>query len=128
MRRGIGTPFDKVLHHHGHAIFRMYIDPGFYARHLTRIFQLIPRDRVLILLHDDLAADNAACLRSYFRFLEVDPEFKPALIDQQINPDAEDATMDQWVTPEFREELAEVYREDREQLQELLGRDLSHWV
>jgi len=127
-RRGIGTPFEKVLHHHGHAFFRLYIDPGFYARHLERIYQLVPRDRVLILLHEDLAADNAGRLRRYFEFLGVDPGFQSTLIDQQINPDAEDATMDQWVSSAIREELAEVYRDDRQQLQELIGRDLSHWI
>lgn len=126
-RRGIGVPFDRVLHHHGHAFFRMYVDPGFYARHLTRVLELIPRERVLILLYDDLCADNAECIRRYFEFLGVDAGFRPTLVERYINPDADDAKMDQWVTPALRQELAEVYREDREQLQEMLGRDLSHW-
>jgi len=127
MRKGIGVPLEKVLHHHGHGYFRLYIEPGFYARHLKRIFQIVPRDRVHIELHEDLAADNAAFLRRYFEFLGVDPNFQSELAGKQVNPDADDAKMEDWTPPGFRQELAEVYREDREQLEDMLGRDLSHW-
>ncbi|NQU10619.1 sulfotransferase domain-containing protein [bacterium] len=127
MHKGIGFPFEFVLHHHGHGLFRLYIEPGFYARHLERVYQVIPRERVLVELFDDLAADNAGFLQRYFAFLGVDPEFQSTLVNQQVNPDADDARMADWVAPEIREELREVYREDRERLEELLGRDLSHW-
>jgi len=127
MRRGIGVPLEKVLHHHGHGYFRLYIEPGFYARHLKRILQIVPRDRVHIELHEDCAADNAAFLRRYFEFLDVDPDFLSDLAGEQVNPDADDAKMEDWTPAGFREELAEVYREDREQLEDMLGRDLSHW-
>jgi hypothetical protein len=36
--------------------------------------------------------------------------------------------MDDWVDAEFRSELAAVFREDREALEQMLDRDLSHWV
>lgn len=127
MRRGIGIPFEKVLHHHGHGYFRLSVEPGFDAHHLERVFQWIPRESVLVQLYDDLAADNAAFLREYFDFLGVDSSFRSTLVDRQVNPDADDALMDQWLAPELREELGEVYREDREQLPEPLGKDLRHW-
>jgi len=127
MRRGIGVPLEKILHHHGHGYFRLYAEPGFYARHLERIFRIIPRERVLIQLHEDLAADNAGSMRRYFEFLDVDPEFRSSLLDKPVNPDADDAAMDDWVSTEFRKELGQVFREDRERLEEILGRSLSHW-
>jgi hypothetical protein len=126
MRKGIGVPLEKILHHHGHGYFRLYAEPGFYARHLERIYGLVPRERVLVELHDDVQAGNAAFLRRYFAFLGVDPGFESPLAGEQVNPDTEDR-MDDWVSPEFRQELGEVYREDREKLEAMLGRDLSHW-
>ena len=126
-RKGIGIPFERVLHHYGHAYFRMYIEPGFYARHLERIFTRFPRERVLILLYDDLAADNAAVLRRFFGFLGVDVQFRSSLVGCDINPDTADAVMQKWLSDDFRRELNEVYREDRQRLEDLLGRDLSNW-
>ena len=125
-RKGIGVPLEKILHHHGHGYFRLYAEPGFYARHLKRVFTLVPRERVLVELYDDLAADNAAFLRRYFEFLSVDSDFESPLVGEQVNPDTDDE-MDDWVSAEFREELREVYREDREELEHMLGRDLQHW-
>ncbi len=127
MRRGIGHPFEKVLHHHGHGLFRLWIGPGYYARHLEYIYRLIPREQVLVTLYDDLAADNAGHLRRYCEFLGVDADFEFSAAGQDVNPDAEDARMDDWVSAEVRGELGEVYRQDRQKLEEMLGRDLSHW-
>lgn len=127
IRKGIGIPFDRVLHHHGHSWFRLWIEPGFYARHLERLFTLVPRERVLVTLYDDMAADDAGYLRRYFTFLGVDPDFRSTLIGRHVNPDVPDAEPARWVSAETRTELADVYREDVERLQELLGRETG-WL
>lgn len=47
---------------------------GFYHERLVRYFARFPRDRIHIVLHDDLVRDTAAALRTLFCFLGVDPE------------------------------------------------------
>ncbi|MEA3399966.1 MAG: hypothetical protein U9R79_01855 [Armatimonadota bacterium] len=123
---GVGIPFQKVLHHHGHAWFRTWIEPGFYARHLRRVHELVSPERVLVTLYDDLAADNAAYLQRYFSFLGVDPNVKIDLVGEEVNPDAERADPAA-LDPAFRAELREVYAEDIAALEGMLDRDLSHW-
>ena len=125
--RGIGVPFEKCLHHHGHAWFRHWIEPGFYARHIEHILSLFPREHILIMLHEDLCDDPNAFMRRYYEFLEVDPHFQSTLIGREINPGAPGADPAARLAPEFREELWQVYREDIQRLQEILRRDLSHW-
>jgi len=126
MRKGIGIPFEKALHHHGHGWFRLWVDPGFYARHLDTIFEFFPRERVCVMLHEDLAVDEQGFLRRFFEFLEVDADFPSPLCGQEINPDPDDVW--DYLNPDVRAELVEVYRPDVERLAEALGRDLSHWL
>ena len=125
--KGIGVPIEKVLHHHGHAYFRQWIDPGLYARHLDTISRLFSLDDVLVSLYDDVARNNAEYLKRYFEFLGVDPDVRISLVDRQVNPDADVANPDDWMSAEFRAELREVYAPDIARLEEMLDRDLSHW-
>ena len=126
MRKGIGIPFEKALHHHGHGWFRMWIDPGFYARHLDTIFELFPRDQVFVMLHDDLVESEQGFLSRFFEFLDVEADFESPLCGDDINPDPADLW--DYLDPGVRAELVEVYRPDVERLADSLGRDLSHWL
>jgi hypothetical protein len=56
-----------------------YREVGKYARHVERYRSVLGRDRVLIILHEDLRRDPAEVYRRTLAFLEVDPEFKPEL-------------------------------------------------
>lgn len=127
-RQGIGIPLEKCLHHHGHSWFRLYVDPRFYARHLENVYELFPRENVLVMLYDDLAEDEASFLRRLYEFLEVDPGFESSLIGTDVNPDAPDADVERDLAPEFRAELREAFRPDVERLEEMLERDLSGWL
>jgi hypothetical protein len=125
--QGRQIPFERALHHHGHQWFRMWIEAGMYALHLGRIWRLFPRERVLVTFYDDLAADNAGYVRRYFEWLGVDPGFRPSLIGVVANPDRGSIDGPHGLKPEVREELRQVYREDIRRLQDMVGRDLSHW-
>ena len=74
--KGVGVPFEKVLHHHGHAFFRQWVDPGMYAHHVRNICRLFPAENVLVMIYDDLVADEAVVLRRLYRFLGVDEAFE----------------------------------------------------
>ena len=125
--KGVGVPFEKSLHHHGHSWFRLWHEPGLYGVLLERVFRHIPREQVFVMLYDDLCADPAAFLAAFFGFLGVDPDFAPVLLDQEVNPDRPAAKEPGALPEEMRQELREVYRDDIQALEQLLDRDLSHW-
>ncbi len=49
-----------------------HLRPGLYHRHLMCFFARFRRERLLILLYDDLAASAGATMRKVLRFLEID--------------------------------------------------------
>ena len=116
------------MHANGSTYFHAWIEPGFYADQLERAFAFFPRERVLVLLFDDLVADNTAFLRTFFSFLDVDADIQTSLIGQDINPDHDKTLEYELYTEELRAEIRQVYRDDISRLQELIGRDLSHWT
>jgi len=50
---------------------------GYYHRHLLPYFAHFPRDRICVLLYDDLKHDPQGLMRELFAFLGVDPDFEP---------------------------------------------------
>jgi hypothetical protein len=120
-------PLAFTLHHHGHGFFRMWADPGFYARHLRTIYEHFPKEKVFVMIYDDLRADPAGFLAAFFDFLEVDTRFRPSILHTEINPDAPGSDPDRDFDPKLRAEFYEVYRQDITELEGLLGRDLSGW-
>lgn len=50
-----------------------------YHPHLRRFFDLFPRERIKIILLEDLEAEPQRTVRGLFGFLGVDPEFTPDL-------------------------------------------------
>jgi len=121
----IGVPLERGLNHHGHGWFRLYYEPGFYAYLIRRIYRYFKPEQVLILLHDDLVADDHAFTRRFFEFIGVDPGFETTFFGVDANPDVKEDKH----RPDkaFFDELRAVYREDICELEDMLGRDLSHW-
>jgi hypothetical protein len=118
---------ERALHPNGTSYFRAWVDPGFYARHLTRVYKHFPKDRVFVMLYDDLVDNPNLFLEKYFDFMGVDSTFTPKQLDEDINADTKEAHRGIGMTPELRKELYEVFKEDIAQLEDMLGRDLSHW-
>jgi len=125
--------FTSALDCHRWQLFRMWLEPGFYASHLKRVYRHFPKERVFVMLYDDLCADASAFLRAYFRFLGVDETFTPACKDAVIGfpgtagNDTQDGDIQRGIDAEFRRELALVFRDDIAELSRLLSRDLRHW-
>lgn len=57
--------------------FYDYIGFGRYTEQVNAYFEAFGRDRVLVVLYDDLRKDRRAVCRKIFEFLEIDPEFEP---------------------------------------------------
>ena len=125
--------FERGLDPHGWVLFRYWFEPSLYAAHLKAVFRHCPRERVLICFYDDLLADPARFLRGFFGFLGVDADFRPSVLDTVVGfpspewPDNDDRTFERGFSKEFREQLQRFFRSDIEELQEITGRDLSHW-
>jgi hypothetical protein len=59
-----------------------YIQRGFYFKQISRYLEFFPRDRILILIYEDIQKDSPAVLKNIFDFLEVDSDFIPSCIDK----------------------------------------------
>jgi len=62
-----------------------FLDEGTYADHLERFFRNIPRERMLVLLYDDLVADGRGFMRRIYEFLAIDPDVATGLETLRIN-------------------------------------------
>lgn len=111
-----------------------YVGRGEYIDQIEPFVAAYGRDRVHVMLLEDLIADRTASLRTLLRFLRV--RESPAETIQEVHanryrrPDdsgkvqpAKYLPMD----PETRAALADHYRPHNERLGQWLGRDLSHW-
>jgi hypothetical protein len=98
-----------------------YIDRGFYADQVRRLFNIFGRDNVLVLLSEELRNEHQKTLRRVFEFLDVDPSFVPpeaSVFEQEYSDKIED---------QLRSRLIETFYSDIKELEKLLGRDLSEW-
>lgn len=53
----------------------IWVRAGFYHAHLTRWFELFPRDRFALFLFEDLAADAAGVMKTVYGHLGIDTSF-----------------------------------------------------
>jgi hypothetical protein len=94
-----------------------YVARGRYAEQLERWFGAFPREQLLVLLSDELAADTAGTYRRVLDFLGTeaqDLDSYPRIFDRDY------ADMD----PATRARLEELFAEPNRRLAALLGRDL----
>ena len=143
-KRKIGYRFEECLSNNA-DIFDDWLASGFYHSHLTHLLTLIPREQMLILFYDDLIESPSDFLRQTLTFLDVEPQFKPAVLQQAVNKawfrptyremfanfrsgrPLKESEYDRGVDPNFRKKLQELFAEQNCMLGELVGRDLSHW-
>jgi hypothetical protein len=57
----------------------MYLQTGMYARQVKRYLDLFPQNHIRVILQDELKNSPADTVREIYRFLDVDPDFKPDL-------------------------------------------------
>jgi hypothetical protein len=73
------TGFKQALQTHPE-----YVEGGRYARHLQRYLELFPRDQLLVSIFDDARRKPMAAMRNIYRFLGVDPAYRPTMLDRPI--------------------------------------------
>ena len=101
-----------------------YFSRGLYARHLEPYFEYFPREQILVMLQEDIAADPYSVACKFQSFLRVNHLPQLAVGLGLVNAVlARDVVME----PELRAILAGRYREPNQHLASLLGRDLQSW-
>jgi uncharacterized protein YfkK (UPF0435 family) len=103
-----------------HRVFS-YIDRGFYAHQVRRLFNIFAEDNCLVLLNEELRTEHEKALRKVFKFLKVKSDFIP--------PEASvfEQDYDQEINSELRSKLMDMFYYDIKELERLLHRDLSSW-
>jgi Sulfotransferase domain len=103
-----------------HRVFS-YIDRGFYAPQLRRLFNTFGQNNCLVLLNEDLRAKHQHTLHTIFEFLSVDSGVAP--------PEARvfEHDYDETIDPELYSKLVDTFYFDIKELERLLRRDLSKW-
>jgi hypothetical protein len=103
-----------------HRVFS-YLDRGFYAAQVRRLFNIFGEDNCLVLLSEDLRGDHAKTLRKVFEFLKIDPSVSPpeASVFQHDYEGQMDAGL--------RTRLTNIFHFDIKELERLLRKDLSTW-
>jgi hypothetical protein len=74
-----GLALEEERREAGWDVFWRYRDLSRYAAQVERYQAAFARDRLCVMLHDDLLADPGAVMRSLYGFLGVDPDFVPDL-------------------------------------------------
>src|SRR4029077_18283261 len=103
-----------------HRIYS-YVDRGFYAHQVRRLFNIFGPGSCLILLNEEMRNDHKNALGRVFEFLGVDPSFVPpeASVFEQEYSDT--------IEPELYSRLIDTFHFDIKELEHLLKRDLSNW-
>jgi len=134
-----------------------YLTPGLYAHHLKRYLEHFSADQLEIVFHEDFVADEAAVLARLFRFLGVDPDFRPdtSIKHNAVRPPRQGRQTSfsdrigrairkrsnrlrgrstfrlgaarAGLPADLRHRLIDFYEADIGQLETLTGRDLIHW-
>jgi hypothetical protein len=63
-----------------------YLDRGRYARQLSRICELYPREKLHVILFDDLCSSPHSTYQSICRFLEIRDNYDPPNLGDVVNP------------------------------------------
>lgn len=64
---------------------QLYIETGYYARHLRRFYGRFSRSQVLPIIFDDLAADPTGTFEAVAAFVGADPTVVPDTVGSQVN-------------------------------------------
>jgi hypothetical protein len=98
-----------------------YVDRGFYAHQVRRLFNVFGKESCLVLLSEDLRNEHQKTMRRVFEFLAVDSSFVPpeATIFEHEYTDT--------IDNQLRSHLIDIFYFDIKEAERLLGRDLSSW-
>jgi len=125
-------PFDKAIKHESyrakyalpyqHRVYS-YIDRGYYSKQIERYQQYFPDDQLMFIKYEEFNTNQGKVLRDVFNFLGVDPNFSypERVIENKRKKHAS-------ITPKDKRYLVDLFRDDIEKVESLLGWDCSDWL
>ena len=99
-----------------------YIDRGFYAEQIRRIWRFFPKHQVLIMKSEHLKHEPNAALREVCEFLEVE---EPATVEVKS---VHSRPYARGMSDREREYLRSVFRNEIRNIESLLGWDCDDWL
>lgn len=78
----VQTDFETALQSHNE-----YVERGLYYPQLKRYFDLFPRERILVLIYEDIVKNPEAVLREVYSFIGVREDFVPEIAHQVVAPE-----------------------------------------
>ena len=104
-----------------------YLSMGRYYEQVKRYYDRFSHEQIKVFLYRDLRESPHDLMRDTFNFLGVDKEFQPDTATR-YNEATLPAAARPPLLPSVRARLQEELRPQILQLQDLIGRDLSHWL
>ena len=98
-----------------------YVDRGFYAEQMERVFRFFPREQVHAVKFEDFRRDARKTLDAVCHFLGVEP------LKNLKNVETGSTRYARKMTTSERQYLVDLYSSDIEHLEKLLGWDCSDW-
>jgi hypothetical protein len=98
-----------------------YVDRGFYAEQLERVFKFFSRAQVKIIKFEEFQDKKSETLDAIFRFLGLEPVVSPRDKDRNIVP------YERQMTHEERKVLYEIFAEDIAKLEQMIGWNCADW-
>lgn len=102
----------------GHHREFSYVERGFYAEQLARLFGVFPREQALVIRAEDLRADPATALDRVRRFVGLDAAPAPLAREVHVGRDIDYGAE---LTAEDTDWLRKVYARDQARLKALVG-------
>lgn len=125
MARSLGNlPADVTFIDAFRSNLRWMAEQGDYPARLAEFTRFYPADRVLVLFHEDLEEDPASFLESILEWLGVSVTYDTAKLEERVAASHEPSI----VPEQHREEVIEYFADSVRRLEDLTGRDLSHWT
>ncbi|OGD67250.1 hypothetical protein A2442_00560 [Candidatus Campbellbacteria bacterium RIFOXYC2_FULL_35_25] len=63
----------------------IYINTGFYYKNIKKYIELFGKEKVLILIYEDLEKNPEKFIESIYSFIGVDKTFKPKVLSRKVN-------------------------------------------
>jgi len=105
-----------------HKIYHSYIDRGYYAQQIKRIYQFFDKKQCLFIKYEDFLAHQEVILYKMFDFLGISSDN----YDYQYKV-AHKRTYDRTITKEEKDYLLNVYKDDIIEVEQLLGWNCDDW-
>src|SRR5438445_6058497 len=98
-----------------------YVDRGFYAEQLERVFKFFPREQTKVIKFDEFRDKKPETSDSISPFLNVNPVFSSRDKDRNIVPYEREMTVKE------RKHLYKIFADAIAKLEQMLGWDCSDW-